>query len=395
MSGSLRELPPSKKSGERRFQLRVYVGRDPDKTVRDPDTGRVIKQGPPIHQTKVFMGGIREARKALARFEVEAGQHRTVGTSTTVGKMLTDYLESLERLGRAQGTLETYRMHIKNHIRPALGSIRLNRLTTHDVDRFLTNLDRDKGLSAGTIVLIFNVLSGALSQAVDWGWLPTNVAKKAHVAKPEAAHRGHLTTEQLRALYDGALADEDIDMATMIALATYTGCRRGELAGLQWEDLVIERQILTVKRSLGPGVGGQRLGPPKNGKARTVYLGAEGVILLMRYKDDKRAQVGCEPDGWMLSYDGGVTPLRAKSMTEYFGRLAARLGINASLHSLRHWTATELHRQGIDLPTAAAQLGHTTSVMADTYLHTDAGRGAIAGNAIAAVLGPVFSYESE
>ena len=391
MSGSLRELPPSKKSGERRFQLRVYVGRDPDKTVRDPESGRVIRQGPPIHVSKVFTGGIREAKKELVRFEVEAGQQRTVGTSATVGKLLTDYLASLERLGRAPGTLETYRTHVKNHITPALGSIRLNKLTIHDVDRFLTSLDRDKGLATGTIALIYNILSGALSQAVDWGWLPSNVAKKARVRKPEAAHKAHLTTDQLRALYDGALADEDIDMAAMIALATYTGCRRGELAGLRWEDLDIERQTLTVKRSLGPGAGGQRQGQPKNGKPRTVYLGVEGVILLMSYKDQKAKQLGCEPDGWLLSYDGGTTPLRAKSMTEYFGRLAARLGIKASLHTLRHWNATELHAQGIDLPTTAGQLGNTTAVLAKTYLHTDDRRGAIAGDTLSAILGPVFN----
>jgi len=391
MSGSLRELRPSKKTGERRFQLRVYVGRDPDKTERDPVSGRVINQGPPIHVSKVFTGGIREAKKELTRFAVEAGQQRTVGTSATVGKLLADYLESLERLGRAPGTLETYRTHVKNHIRPSLGSIRLNRLTTHDVDRFLTSLDKDKGLAPGTIALIYNVLSGALSQAVDWGWLPTNVAKKARVKKPEAPQRGHLTTDQLQALYEGALADEDIDMAAMIALATYTGCRRGELAGLQWDDLDIEHQTITVKRSLGPGVGGQRQGLPKRGKPRTVYLGAEGVILLMRYKTEKRAQIGCEPDGWLLSYDGGITPLRAKSMTEYFGRLAARLGIKASIHSLRHWNATELHAQGIDLPTTAGQLGNTTAVLAKTYLHTDDRRGAIAGDTISGILGPMFN----
>jgi integrase len=369
----------------------VYVGRDPDKAVRDPDTGRVIKQGPPIHVSKVFTGGIREAKKELAKFEVTAAQRRAVGTSTTVGKLLTEYLSNGDRCGWAPSTLETYESHARNHIRPALGSIRLNKLETRDIDRFLTSLDRDKGLSAGTIVLIYSVLSGALTQAVDWEWLPTNVAKKARLAKPQTAQKAHLTIGQLKALYGGALADEDIDMATMIALAAYTGCRRGELAGMRWADLDIERQTLTVRRSLGPGVGGQRQGLPKNGEERVVHLGTAGVDLLLLYKSAKAAQIGVEPDGWLLSYDGGVTPLRAKSMTEYFGRLAARLGIKASLHSFRHWNATELNRAGVDLPTAAAQLGHSAAVMAQNYLHTDDGRGAIAGTTIAAVLGPVFS----
>lgn len=390
MSGSLRKLSPSKKTGEQRWQLRVYVGRDPNTAVTDPVTGRVLKQGSPIQATKVFTGGKRAAQKALAAFAVEAGQKRTIGPSTTVGRLLLDYLASLERLGRAPSTLETYGAHMKNHIRPELGSIRLDRLTAHDVDRFLSKLD-EQGLAPGTIRLIYNVLSGALTQAVDWGWLQANPAKKARLRKLETAQKRHLTTAQLRALYDGALADDDMDMATMIALATYSGCRRGELAGLRWADLNIERQTLAVERSLGPGLGGQRQGLPKSGKQRCVHIGSEGVDMLLLYKSAKAEQLGWEPDGWMLSYDGGTTPLRAKSMTEYFGRLAKRLGINATLHTLRHWRGTEMHRQGIDIPTTAAELGNTTAVLAQNYLHTDSDRGAVAGNAMGAVLGPVFA----
>jgi hypothetical protein len=61
MSGTLRELPPSKRDGQKRWQLRVYVGRDPDKTVRD-ENGRVAKQGPPVHVSRVFRGGRRSRR---------------------------------------------------------------------------------------------------------------------------------------------------------------------------------------------------------------------------------------------------------------------------------------------------------------------------------------------
>ena len=122
------------------------------------------------------------------------------------------------------------------------------------------------------------------------------------------------------------------------------------------------------------------LAPPKNGKVRTVYIGEEGVASLLRYKAVKAAQLGWEPDGWLLSHDGGITPMRAKSVTAYFSTLAKRAGVDADLHTLRHWSATELNRQGIDLPTAAAQLGHTTTVMAKTYLHTDVKRGAAAGD---------------
>ena len=126
---------PSKRDGSKRWERRVYDGRDPDKVVRDPATGKVVKQGPSIHVSRVFRGGKRDAKRALDKLVAEAGRTRTIGTTATVGKLLTDHIANLERLGKAQSTMETYRTHIAKHIRPGLGSIRLDKLTVHDVDR--------------------------------------------------------------------------------------------------------------------------------------------------------------------------------------------------------------------------------------------------------------------
>ena len=90
-----------------------------------------------------------------------------------------------------------------------------------------------------------------------------------------------------------------------------------------------------------------------------MFIGAAGVAQLDRYWELQQERTGTDPNGWLLSYDGGTTPMRAKSMTEYVGRLAKRLKIPADFHTLRHFAATELVAQGVDLPTAAGQLGHT------------------------------------
>ncbi len=56
------------------------------------------------------------------------------------------------------------------------------------------------------------------------------------------------------------------------------------------------------------------------------------------------------------------------------------------MHAPRHWKSTEMNASGGDLPTAATELGHSTGVMADTYLHTSDDRAAAAGELIAGVL---------
>lgn len=45
-------------------------------------------------------------------------------------------------------------------------------------------------------------------------------------------------------------------------------------------------------------------------------------------------------------------------MTCQYRRLVRRLGINTSLHKLRHYSATELIRAGVDVRTVAGRLGH-------------------------------------
>jgi integrase len=133
------------------------------------------------------------------------------------------------------------------------------------------------------------------------------------------------------------------------------------------------------------GAGNWRPAPDRrdqDGQARTVSIGADGVELLGRYRATLAERMGCDPDGWLFSYNGGETPIRAKSMTEYFTGLAKRVRVPATLHTLRHWASSELQHLGVDLPTAAARTGHSVEVMASTYLHTTDERGAAAGELI-------------
>jgi integrase len=225
-----------------------------------------------------------------------------------------------------------------------------------------------------------------LAQGVKWGWIKANPAKEAGTRSPKGSAKPALTTAQLAALCKAALADDE-DMAAAIALAALTGCRRGELAGLRWEDLDTEAHTLRVCRQWVPGKGGQQLEDhTKSGTGRTVYIGEPGVALLERYRAALADRIGHDPEGWLLSYNGGTTPLRAKSMTGYFSGLAKRLKIDATLHTLRHWNRTELVAQGVDLATAADQGGHTKEVMASSYLHTDPKRAAAAGELIAGIV---------
>jgi integrase len=195
----------------------------------DSDTGRVV-HGPPLQVSRVFRGGKREARKVLEQLvhEVHEGHH--VGTTATVGKLLDEWMKNVKRLGKASSTVDVYGIHVEHHIKPVLGTVRLDKLTVHTIDNYFASL-KAKGLSARTIELDHSVLSAALSQGVDWGWLKSNPAKRAKRESAPDKPTKALTVAQLRKLYHAAIKD-DIDTAMCIALGAVTGCRRGELLGL-------------------------------------------------------------------------------------------------------------------------------------------------------------------
>jgi hypothetical protein len=98
--------------------------------------------------------------------EVDAGQH--VGTTATFGKLLDLWLAKVEDLGKAKSTMESYRIHVKKHIWPALGNVRLDKLDTFALDQYFQGLSA-KGLSPATVKLDHSVVSAALTLGVDYG----------------------------------------------------------------------------------------------------------------------------------------------------------------------------------------------------------------------------------
>src|SRR5665213_3091774 len=283
MSGTMRERS-SKAHKTGRWELRAYAG-------RDPETGK------PRQVSRVFIGGKRDAAKALDRLVAEVDARRHTGTGATFGKLLDLWLAKVEDLGRTQSTLESYRIHVRKHIRPALGDVRLDKLTAHKLDEYFQSLSA-KGLAPATVKLDHAVVSAALSLGVDYEWLPSNPAKTIRLRDPDRRPVAGLTVDQLRTLYFGkddkngkhlkGALEEDPDVAVVIALAALTGCRRGELCGLKWSDVDWDRQCIKVERALLPVTGGQVEGKTKTGKARTVFLGEDGMSILRRYWDEKR-----------------------------------------------------------------------------------------------------------
>ena len=148
--------------------------------------------------------------------------------------------------------------------------------------------------------------------------------------------------------------------------AMTTGARRAEECALHLEDLDLDAAVLDLRRALyvdDDGVLQEK--DTKQHQQRRVALDGETVAILREQVDRRRAVaagLGMElrSHAYLYSPDpDGMRPLNPDTATQRFERMAARLGIDATLHSLRHYTATELILAGVDVRTVAGRLGHS------------------------------------
>lgn len=368
MPGSMRPVEPAGT-----WELRVTLG-------TDPVTGRRRTTA------RRFRGTEAQARKALARFAVET-EDRRPGSEGTFGHLVESWLALADR-DLSPTTMRTYRGIVRRHL-PVLLPVPLGRLDAGMLDRLYVQL-AGQGLSPRTIQQVHAVIRRALSQAVRWGWVEVNVAKRAtppRVAKPQIDPP---SVEDVQKLLRAA--DEwDPMFGCLVRLAAATGARRGELCGLRWSDVDLPR--LAIRRAVIETDDGIEVGPTKTHERRVVTVDAATVLAL---KDQRsrakvasiKAEVPLAPDAYLfsLALDGG-TPLKPSYVSLAWSRLCKRQGIRCRFHDLRHFHATAMIQAGVPLPSVSARLGHRdTTTTVNLYAHAVEEADRAAADAIGEIL---------
>ena len=143
-----------------------------------------------------------------------------------------------------------------------------------------------------------------------------------------------------------------------------TGARRGELCGLRWSHVRPSEGYLLISRNFVHRGSQVREKDTKTHQARRVALDEVTAEILdeHRARGEQRASacgVKVRPDGYVFSSAvDGTEPLLPDSVTGRLNRLSKKLGVKVNLRSLRHYAATEMLTNGVDLRTTAGRLGH-------------------------------------
>jgi integrase len=171
--------------------------------------------------------------------------------------------------------------------------------------------------------------------------------------KPQREPRGRvrfLSADERDALLRECKAHSET-LYIVVLLALSTGARRGELLGLRWNDVDLERGTLTFHET-------------KNGERRTVPLTGHALIAMANREEVR------PPGDNPRVFRGRVKHDKPLSVDAIFRRATAKAGIaDFRFHDLRHSAASELAMSGAGLAEIAAVLGHKTFDMVKRYSH--------------------------
>lgn len=352
------------KRGDRSWRLVVSGGFDASgKRIKYTRTIRIDDED--ILRSKRRLREYLEAELVRFRAEIEAQTWRRP-ERVFFKDFVREWEEKYAREHLAPGTLEAYRLHLKNHILPVFGELEIGKIRPFHIVSLMSDL-KAKNLAPGTVAYIYRVLRNVMSRAAEWGFVTENPAASVKRPKGETVRTMDVySEEEVQALFKAA-EKEAPHWRMFLTLALAAGLRRGELLALEWRHVDLEAGTIRIEQSLSRGEKGRPLlKPPKSRTSvRSVSVPPSVVHDLRAYRKhwlEERLRVG---DLWeeyeheFLFHNGYGRPFYPTTADTWWRRFTRRAGVRyVRLHDLRHTAATLLIAQGVHARIIAERLGH-------------------------------------
>ncbi|WP_262703853.1 MULTISPECIES: tyrosine-type recombinase/integrase [Streptomyces] len=349
------------------FQVRVYAGSDP-----------LTKKPLYLHEQAATLP---EAEKARTRLLAKVDEQRHPKGKITVAKLLDQWMD-VARI--EESTRDRYVIAIDQYLKPTFGELQAAKLGPQLIELFYARLTRCREqcegklddridpatgqrhecrpLSNAYLRKLHYILKPALQRAVVWGYLGSNPMDAIQAPPEDDPEPDPPSNAEVATILNDAWR-HDLDWGTLLFLIMVTGCRRGELCGLRWQNVDFDTNVITVRRATGKT---NRLKKTKTGRIRRVAIDMVTADLLKAHlarRQEQATAFGAEitPDSYVFSLSPDSSePIKKGTVTQRYGRLARRNKLRSTrLQSLRDYSVTELLVAGVDIRTVSGRHGHS------------------------------------
>ena len=263
-------------------------------------------------------------------------------------------------------TLTGYEILQKNYIDPTVGNVTLVSLDNIDLQNMISFMKR-KGLSTKTMMNAKGLLTASVNYAVQNRYIDN--APLFHVRLP-ARHLPDIeivTREQASLLFKYA---KQYKIYLPLMTLFYTMMRTGEVCGLQFQDIDLDKGILHIKRNLVYKQKTLQIKLPKNNKVREILI-PQGLLELLKKHIENTSH---KPEDFLFSSErkGYLYPaLFYRDYNRIVEKIKKDTGMQLpkSLHAIRHYMISELIASGVPVEVVSQMAGHT-SIVITTRIYT-------------------------
>ena len=254
----------------------------------------------------------------------------------------------------------------------AIGHIRLDKLTTREIQKFINSLAKDgvnehngKPLSRKTMVHYLSFISTVIDYAIKMDMLSDNPCKRVTIPKGSKKERKIYTMAETQRFIK-LLEDEPLKWRAFFTLIIYSGMRRGEILGLEWKDIDMITGLIHIQRTSNytKDKGIYTDTPKTESSVRYIKVPPEIIDLLKTYKAEQDTERERIADRWQdtdrlfVKWDG--QPMNPDSPYSWLRRFCKENDLPCyGLHSFRHLYTSLLVGSGIDPTTVSGMLGHS------------------------------------
>lgn len=357
------------------YQIRVGVGYKPDGTQISRSMTWTPAQGMSERQIE------KELNRQAVIFEEEC-RSRSAGGMVKFEIFAEEWFSEYAK-SNLRNTTFNFLYHQRLRVYRAIGDTSMEKITVRQLQEFINSLSKDganevngKPLSPKTVRHVLSLVSDIFAYAVRMGIVRENPCVRVVLPKLVRKEKKIYTVEETVRLME-LLRKEPVKYRAFFFLLIYSGCRRGELLGLEWRDVDFANCLISIRRTscYTPDRGTYTDTTKTEQSKRTLKLPQEVMDILCELREFQLRQADIFGDKWvesgrLFTKETGE-PQHPNTSYHWLEKFCARNGLPFyGLHSFRHLFASLLVSNGVDIVTVSGVLGHSAvSTTSNIYCH--------------------------